>query len=123
MGKDSDGVQCLIFKEDIKTKTNLGGLDRCEIQPRTTFVYIYENKQCCPVHLFEKYISLCPKISKHEEFYLHPMLKPTPWQWFADKPIGINALCQTVKCLAKHAGLEGKFSNHSLCGSSAMHLF
>ncbi len=30
VGKDSDGICCLIFEEDVKTKTNQGSLDRCE---------------------------------------------------------------------------------------------
>ncbi len=88
-----------------------------------TYVYKNENNSHCPVYLFEKYVSLCPKISQKAEFYLHPMAKPMPWQWFMDKPIGINALCSTVKRLAEKAGLQGKFSNHSLCTSSATRLF
>ena len=123
IGKDTDRLYCLIFKEDIKTKMNQGGLDHREIQPCTMYVYKNVNQHRCPVHLFEKYCSLCPKIAKHEEFYLHPIVKPTPWQWYADKPIGINALHSTVKWLAESAGLQGRFSNHSLRASSTTHLF
>lgn len=123
ISKDTDGETCLIFKEDIKTKTNQGGLGCREIQPRTTYVYKSENPKRCPVRLYDKYCSLLPKIAKRSELYLHPLAKPMPWMWYADRAMGINTIRATVKRLAVSAGLEGKFTNHSLRASSASCLF
>ncbi len=120
---DSDGVRCLIFKEDVKTKTNQGDLDRREVQPRTTFIYENPKSEWCPLRLFEKYCALLPPNGEKPDFYLHPMTKPTLSQWYSDRPIGINTLHCTMKRLVDSAGFEGRFSNHSLRASSATRLY
>ncbi len=42
IGKDGEGVTCLIFREDPKTKTNQGELDKQYVPPRV--VHVYEAK-------------------------------------------------------------------------------
>ncbi len=76
IGTDSDGQHCLIFQEDQRTKTNQGGLDRCELAPHQTFGFENVNKECCPVRLYKKYCSLLLKGGTKCDFYLHPMAKP-----------------------------------------------
>lgn len=123
MGYDIDGICCLIFEEDAKTKTNQGGLDHHEIQPRTTYIYENLNKAHCPICLFEKYCTLLPESGEKPDFYMYPLTKPMLTQWYSDHPIGINTLHCTMKRLVDSAGLEGKFSNHSLHTSNATHLY
>ncbi len=107
IGRDSDGVCCLIFREDMKSKTNQGGLDCRKFQPRTIYINENNNSARCPVRLFQKYVSLLPPDGVRPDFYLHPLGKPTMTQWYADHPIGINTLRMTMKCLAESAGIQG----------------
>ncbi len=120
-----DSVECLIFREDIKTKTNQGGLDCREIQPRTTYVYRNPNTARCPVHLYQKYCSLLSVVNEctKPDLYVQPVHNPTLDQWYSDRLIGINTLHTTMKCMAANTGLTGKFSNHSLRGTSATCLY
>ena len=43
--------------------------------------------------------------------------------WSQSKPIGHNPLSNTVKRLCASAGIDGFFTNHSLCRSCATCLF
>ena len=54
-------------------------------------------------------------------FYRKP-LGTTPPR-FADQPIGINTLQNTVKNFCKEAGFEGQFTNHSGKVTCATELF
>lgn len=75
------------------------------------------------MHLFEKYYALLPDKGEKPDLYLYPLNKPTLIQWHADRPIGISTLHCTTKHLTDLAGLEGQFSNHSLCVSNASRLY
>ena len=79
-------------------KTNQGGLDRREIQLRTTYVYENANSECCPVCLYKKYCSLLPKIGNKPNLYLLPLSKLTPWMWYGDRAIGLNILEIDLVC-------------------------
>ncbi len=69
-------------------------------------------------------MKLLPYKGKSESLYLHPLNKPTPDQWYSDRPLGLNTICDTVKCLVKSAGFTGgKFSNHSLQATAATRMF
>ncbi len=74
-----DGIQCLVFKEDVRTKTNQGALDRREIQLCTTYAYCNPNAHRCPVCIFEKYISLLSVINEctKPDLYVQPLHNPT----------------------------------------------
>ncbi len=120
---DSKGVKCLKYTEDPKTKTNQGGLTAKKHETKVVNVYQASDPNCCPVHLYQKYISLLPKICKCEELYLHPANKTMPWCWYSDRAVGINTLRSSVKRLAAAVGLEGKFSNHSLWATPTTRLY
>ncbi len=115
----------LVYKEGRKTKTNQGGILGRKYQQKVVKMYQCANLQCCPVRLFEKYVSLLPKDGKSTALYKYSMLPScrSPGQWYYDKPLGVNALKTVVKDLAKTAGLEGKFSNHSLRAIAATRMF
>ena len=124
VGWDPQGVKCLIYKEDPKTKTNQGGLDHKSIAPCTSYIYQSTDDQKCPVVLYEKYVSLLPKNGQNCALYLHPLNKPTPHQWYSDQPLGLNAIYETVKRLVNTVGVSGgKFTNHSLCATAVTRMF
>ena len=55
--------------------------------------------------------------------YLRVKPKPTPKVWFADQPYGVNKVSSTIKQICKEAGLERKFTNHSLWGTCGSRLY
>ncbi len=123
IGEDSEGVKCLMYREDLKHKTNQGGLEHQYQKPCIVHMYEAADSTHCPVHLFTKYISLLPEGGSKGDFYMHPLGKPTFKQWYAEKPVSLNTLCETVKHLVLAAGLPGKFMNHSLRASAATRLY
>ena len=68
-------------------------------------------------------MSLMSVNGKKFSFYLHPITHLMPVQWFSDRAVGVNTLHETVKMLATAAGLSGKFTNHSLHATAAMHMY
>ena len=109
-----NGLKFLLYKEDV-SKTRQGGLKHRKIVPK--IVRAYENvfqPECCIVKLYEKYMSLRPADIKNTDFYLHPLASPRSNCWYSCQPIGRNTLSNIVSEIAKHAGIEGKVTNHSL---------
>ena len=92
---------------------------------KMVWVFPSENVNRCPVHLVDKYISLCPDVGvgKKANFYLRGLEKCNPAQWYGEAPVGKNTLTKVVKKLLKSANLDGYFTNHSLHQTSAMRLF
>ena len=77
----------------------------------------------CIVRLYKIYNSKCPRNRPDAAFYLHPHEKPSEDVWHTCVAIGHNTLNSTVKKLCEKGGLQGHYTNHSLCVSSATHLF
>ena len=88
-------------------------------------MYVYESASLrkCPVQIYEKYIGLLPKPKSCKKLYTHPRLMYSPKVWYCDQPYGVNKVSNTVKNLCKKAGLQGKFTNHSLRATSASHMY
>ena len=66
---NSNGVKCLVYREDSCTKTHDGGLK--DMRNERKIVWVYPNKtniQRCPLRLVQKYLSLCPKNGKKIQF-------------------------------------------------------
>ena len=123
---DTNGIKCLVYKEDLVTKTNDGGLKHMRKQRKVVWVHPSENINRDPVRLVEKYISLCPPISvktKKFNFYLRSLEKPTPTRWYGEQIVGANSIRSTVKELLKDAKVDCYMTNHSLRRSSATRLF
>lgn len=59
------------------------------------------NPDRCPVPLFKRYMSLCPKDRPPGAFYLKPLSKPKKDCWFSRVPLGHNELDKTIKRLCK----------------------
>ena len=75
---DSQGVRCVVYREDRITKTHDGGLNDMKSERKEVWIYPNNNVNRCPVRLIEKYMSLCPKYQKKKNFYLKAKQKPTP---------------------------------------------
>ncbi len=123
---DAQGDKNLLYQEDITSKTNQGGLSSRRNVPKVTKVYGSNDPLRNVVRLFEKYVNLIPPNIKHPSLYKYAVQERSrkPNVWFTDCPLGKNALSKIVKNMCEKAGLTGeKFTNHSLCASTVMHMF
>ena len=73
--------------------------------------------------MYKKYTGLLPNTKSCNKLYLKVKPKPTPSVCYADQPRGINKVANIVKDICKIAGLDGKFTNHSLRATSASRMF
>ena len=119
---DEKGREHLKYKEDPLHKTNQGGIGVKNVS-KTVYVYGSRNYERCPVRLFKKYCRLLPPPKSCRKLYLRPRLKHTPSVWFCDQSYGSNKVCSTVKGICKEAGFVGKYTNHSLCATSASRMY
>ena len=115
-------MERLVYQEDPLHKTNQGGLLR-KGNIKKVYVYPAENVMRCPVRLVKKYVRLLPESKRCSKMYLRVKKVPTACTWYCDQPYGINKIKTTVKVLCKEAGLEGKFTNHSLRATCASRMF
>ena len=124
--RDSEGVRCLVYREDTVTKTNDGGLKNLKKERKVVWVYPSSNPVHCPVRFVDKYVSLLPPVNPKTgkcNFYCRGLDRVTPAQWYGDQVIGKNTLRKVVSSLLKSANLDGYFTNHSLHRTSATRLF
>ncbi len=122
---DSEGRKVLLYREDAKTKINQGGISGRKYTPKSVKIYPSQHFDRDPVWLFEKYIGLLPSEGKLSVLYKYALksTKLSPVQWYANKPIGVNALKKTVKELTRQAGLAGHYTNHSLRSTAATTMY
>ncbi len=126
ISRDSANEKVLLYQEDFKTKTNQGGLSGRKFVPKQVKIYPNTaNSDRDPVRLFEKYVGLLPSDGKCSAFYKYGLksTRLSPVQWYADKPLGVNALKKIVKELTSQAGLVGNFTNHSLRSTAATRMY
>ena len=123
--RNESGVRCLVYTEDTVTKTNDGGLSHMRKDRKVVWVYPSNNVKRCPVRLVDKYISLCPEVGNKgkSNFYLRPLEKINPAQWYSSRVMGVNAIRKVVGKMLKSAKLDGYFTNHSLRRSATTRLF
>ncbi len=124
--RDEKGQKYLSFTEDLKSKTNQGGLGGRKHTPKTLNMYgNSENSDRDLVRLYEKYTSLLPHGGKCSALYKYS-LSPghcTPRCWYSDKPVSVNSLKKVVQNMMKEAGIDGRFTNHSLRATTATRMF
>ena len=77
----------------------------------------------CPVAMFYKYHCKLLINRKCSAFYLQPRTVFAEDAWYMDALIGINKLRNTIKDMTCKAGIEGHFTNHSLCFTSATRMY
>ena len=119
---DECGIECLVYTEDPLQKTNQGGL-LCKNRLKKVFVYAGSNPQRYPLYYFKKYVRLMPQSNNCAKFYLRPKKNFSPSVWYCDQPYGFNKIKNMVKEVCKEAGLEGKFTNHSLHATCASRMY
>ena len=120
---NSVGVRCLVYREDTITKTNKGGLKDMQKERKIVWIKPSSNVNRCPVRLVEKYIKLLPRTGTKPNLYLHSLKHPKPTIWYCETPLWINKVRSVVATMLKNAGLDGFFTNHSLCRMAATRLF
>ena len=103
-------------------KTHQGGLIN-KGNSKTVYVYPASNKKQCPVAMDKKYTGLLPQSKSCKKLYLRVHRKPNAICWYSDQPYGVNKVISVVKEICKFAGIEGRFTNHSLHATSASHMF
>ena len=64
-----------------------------------------------------------PKNGKVVALYLRAKRRPTECEWYDDVRVGINTITKVVKNMCSKAGLEGFYSNHSLCATAAIRMY
>ena len=122
--RNTEGVRCLVYREDTCTKTNDGGIKQMRKERKVVWIHPNrENVTRCPVQLVDKYISLCPPYYKKANFYLQSLQNINPAQWYGEQVVGINSLKKVVKNLLGKANIDGYFTNHSLRRTGGSHLF
>ena len=124
--RNEDGVRCLVYSEDTITKTNDGGIDSLKKDRKVRWIHPSNNVNRCTVHLVDKYMSLCPPVTKRSmkpNFYLRSLERTNPAQWYSTQVVGLNTLKKTVGEMLKNTKLDGFFSNHSLRRTGISHLF
>ena len=116
-------IRCLVYCEDCITKTNRGGI--CDMKKERKVVWIKPNTNLvrCPVRLVEKYLSLILYGGMKGNLYVQSFKRPKPSMWYSTQPVGINKICKVISSMLRNAGLDGFFTNHSLCRTCATRLF
>ncbi len=122
---NDEGVEFLEYQEDLRTKTNQGGLTGCKITPKVVRAYGHSNIERNIVHLYKKYVSLLPQDRKSSALYKYSLARGrrSGHTWYCDKPLGINTVTKTVKNMMSKLGASGRFTNHSLRVSVATRMF
>ena len=122
---DSEGNEYLLYKEDIHTKMNQGGLKSRKLTPKTIKAYRHSDYNRNVIRLYKKYVSLLPDDRKSDALYKYSLAssRRTGHTWYCDKPLGINTINKTVKNLMAEIGKVGHFTNHSLRVSAATRMY
>ena len=93
-------------------------LDRKEV-----WVYPRNNVNRCPIRLVQKYLSLCSRYVRKNNFYLQSLQKPNPTKWYAEQVVGQNTLSKSIKTIMGEAGIERFYTNHSARRTGSTRLF
>ena len=120
---NSLGQRCLVYREDMVTKTNRGDIKDMKKECKVIWIKPNVNWVRCPVRIIEKYLNLISYGGSKGNLYVQSLKKPCPSCWFSTIPVGINTLRKTVGKILRNAGLDGYFTNHSLRRICATCLF
>ncbi len=122
---NESGKKYLEYVEDMSSKSNQGGLKHRSCKPKVVRAYGNTNFDHDLVWLYEKYCGLLPSQSKCSALYKYPLCSThvSPKVWYTDKPVGMNKLRDTVKSLMLAAGIDGRYTNHSLRVTAATRMF
>ena len=121
---NSNGKKSLQYIES-SSKCNQGGLKDMNKKKKCWKVQESEASEVrCPIYIYEKYISHCPKpLEDVSGFYLRPLCSPKGDIWFARQPMGRHKLSNVVKEKCARGKLSGYRTNHSLRSTAATRLY
>ena len=88
--RNRDGEIFFSYTEDKGLKTNKGGLKHMKLVPKTVYLYVTNNLECCPLRILIKYLSLMQKNRTCPAFYLQPRKKYFGNSWFLNCPVRVN---------------------------------
>ena len=121
---DDNGYRYLEYREDIGTKTNQGGLKHKKVFGKVVNIYPSPDHFCCPISVFEAFMTSLPPNHKCPALYLRPKVAYTCANyWYINAPVGVNKLQSAVKNICSQAGFKGNFTNHSLTATCATHMY
>ncbi len=122
---NTEGNEYLLYKEDVHSKTNQGGLKNRKNTPKKVKAYGHSDFDRNIVRLYKKYVSLLPEKATSNALYKYSLSKGkmTGHTWYADKPLGVNTITKTVKNLMAEIGKFGHFTNHSLRVSATTRMY
>ncbi len=122
---NDEGEKYLEYVEDLNSKSNQGGLKHRGCKPKVIRVYGNQNFDRDLVRLYEKYCGLLPAQSRCSALYKYPLCagRLSPKVWYTDKLVGVNKLRDTVKGLMLAAGVDSRYTNHSLRVTAATRMF
>ena len=120
--KEQSGVEKIIYSEDPLHKTAQGGIG-CKSSRKIVHVYPSSDISRCPVRIIKKYCGLLPQVKTCQKFYMRPKMRFNAKVWYCDQPYGNHKLSKTIKEMCKKAGIDGKFTNHSLRATSASRMY
>ncbi len=123
MKVDVDSRKFLEYVEDPKSKTNQGGISSKNFVPKRVKVFGNSNFDRDVVRLYKKYTRLLPRDGKTTALYKYGLVNRKPNCWYTDKPVGVNSLKTVVANLMKSAGIEGRYTNHSLRATTATRMY
>ena len=120
-----DGVsaQPFLLYSESGSKNNQGLNHRKVTNKRVKIFANFDNPSRCVVHLYQKFLSLCPANAPSDALYLQPLAKPLHDCWYQVRPMGHNALAMTVQTLCQRDGVDGYFTNYSLRRTCATRLY
>ncbi len=123
--RTDEGTEYLEYREDLRSKTNQGGLNSRKVTPKVVRAYGHTNIERNVVRLYKKYMSLLPQEGKSPALYKYSLARGcrSRHTWYVDKPLGINTITKTVESMMNKIGAEGHFTNHSLRVSAATRMF
>ena len=122
--RNSRGLRCAVYREDVCTKTFSGGLNDMRLDRKEVWIHPnLNNPDRCPVMVIDKYVSLCPEFVKKENFYLQSLSKPTPACWYACEVLGEGSIGKIMGKMMAEAGYDGFYSGHSLRRTGSTRLF
>ena len=121
---NNDGVRCLVYREDHVTKTHDGGINDMKHKRKEVVIFPnLSNPSRDIVYLVDKYLGLCPPMYSKSNFYLKPLQKPTPAQWYGYQVLGEKSIAKILPEMMEEAGYKGYYTGHSLRRSGGSRLF
>ena len=121
---NTEGVRCLVYREDHVTKTHDGGLNDMKHKHKEVVIFPNKNNPTRDlVYLVDKYMGLCPPMYSKNNFYLKPLQKPTPAQWYGNQVLGEKLIAKILPEMMEEAGYKGFYTGHSLRRSGGSRLF